>query len=219
VPDSDAGRPEAAATASENALLYGGRENDATGLLYYRARYYDPKLQRFISEDPLGLAGGIDLYTYTLNDPITFVDPFGLAACSCGKGRSSLIPFNPAKGAVALANAANAGRLYTTGALKLATAAGLTATPVTAPAAAGLAAWGLWNVKSAYAAQQRGVQQWNEALSECLEDASYRNLLGVAPFGQNFDDPGEPTPREFFTERLRNSRLGELLTEIGTAAP
>src|SRR4030042_6229617 len=38
---------------SDNAFQYTGRENDGTGLYYYRARYYSPELQRFISEDPL----------------------------------------------------------------------------------------------------------------------------------------------------------------------
>ena len=46
---------------------------------YYRARYYDPQTGRFISEDPLGFAGGIDFYAYTHNHPIDFLDPFGLA--------------------------------------------------------------------------------------------------------------------------------------------
>jgi len=39
--------------ASTNPFQYTGRENDAAGLNYYRARYYSPALQRFISEDPL----------------------------------------------------------------------------------------------------------------------------------------------------------------------
>ena len=45
--------------ASDNSLQYTGRENDNTGLNYYRARYYDPQLKRFISEDPIGLEGGL----------------------------------------------------------------------------------------------------------------------------------------------------------------
>jgi RHS repeat-associated protein len=56
-----------------------GREYDQeTGLYYMRARYYDPKLGRFLSEDPLGLAGGMNLYAYAGNDPINFYDPNGL---------------------------------------------------------------------------------------------------------------------------------------------
>ncbi|MDR1529995.1 MAG: RHS repeat-associated core domain-containing protein [Burkholderiales bacterium] len=45
----------------DNPFQYTGRENDQTGLYYYRARYYSPKYQRFISEDPIGLAGGAQL--------------------------------------------------------------------------------------------------------------------------------------------------------------
>ena len=61
---------------SDNPFQYTGRENDGTGLYYYRARYYSPELQRFISEDPIGLSGGINLYAYPDN-PISYVDPTG----------------------------------------------------------------------------------------------------------------------------------------------
>ena len=53
-------------------------ENDGSGLYYYRARYYDPALMRFIAEDPIGLAGGYDLYSYVNANPISFADPSGL---------------------------------------------------------------------------------------------------------------------------------------------
>jgi uncharacterized protein RhaS with RHS repeats len=46
---------------------------------YYRARYYDPKLGRFISEDPIGFAGGINFYSYASNSPTNRIDPLGLA--------------------------------------------------------------------------------------------------------------------------------------------
>jgi RHS repeat-associated protein len=58
-----------------------GREWDsATGLYFYRHRYYDPKDGRFISEDPIGLLGGINGYTYVSDNPTTLTDPFGLKA-------------------------------------------------------------------------------------------------------------------------------------------
>jgi RHS repeat-associated protein len=60
-----------------NSLQYTGRENDQTGLYYYRARYYDPGLKRFITEDPIGIAGGINVYQYVGGDPISFTDPTG----------------------------------------------------------------------------------------------------------------------------------------------
>jgi len=47
-------------------------------LYYYRARYYSPELKRFISEDPIGLGGGINFYAYVGNNPVNWVDPLGL---------------------------------------------------------------------------------------------------------------------------------------------
>lgn len=65
--------------ASDNPFQYTGRENDGTGLYYYRARYYSPDLQRFISEDPIGLKGGdVNFYAYVGNNPVNWVDPLGL---------------------------------------------------------------------------------------------------------------------------------------------
>src|SRR5881296_3659226 len=64
---------------STNSFAFTGREYDSTGLYYYRARYYNPTLQRFISEDPIGFAGGdTNLYGYVWNNPISFHDPLGL---------------------------------------------------------------------------------------------------------------------------------------------
>ena len=57
--------------ASDNPFQYTGRENDGTGLYYYRARYYSPELQRFISRDPIGLGGGdVNFYRYVGNSPV-----------------------------------------------------------------------------------------------------------------------------------------------------
>ena len=56
-----------------------GRERDAlTGLINFRARWYDPHQGRFISEDPLGFDGGLNLYRYASNNPLSFTDPFGM---------------------------------------------------------------------------------------------------------------------------------------------
>ena len=62
-----------------NSSEYTGRENDLTGVYYYRARYFDPVLKRFISADPIGLGGGINQYGYVRGNPLRFVDPRGLA--------------------------------------------------------------------------------------------------------------------------------------------
>jgi len=53
-------------------------QKDATGLLYRRNRMYDPQTGRFTQEDPIGLAGGLNLYGYAGGDPINNHDPFGL---------------------------------------------------------------------------------------------------------------------------------------------
>ena len=57
---------------------YTGREPDATGLIYYRARYYDPAIGRFTQRDPIGLQGGINRYAYVGGNPVNFNDPSGL---------------------------------------------------------------------------------------------------------------------------------------------
>ncbi len=61
-------------------FTYTGREYDTeTGLYYYRARYYDPALGRFISQDPIGFsAGDANLYRYVGNRVDVFIDPSGL---------------------------------------------------------------------------------------------------------------------------------------------
>ena len=54
---------------------------EPNGLYYMNARYYDPTIGRFLSEDPLGLGGGdLTLYSYAGNNPMVFVDPSGLCA-------------------------------------------------------------------------------------------------------------------------------------------
>ncbi len=64
---------------SNNSLLYTGREQDPdSGLYYYRARYYDPSIGRFTSEDPLGFKAGVNFYAYAQNNPINANDPYGL---------------------------------------------------------------------------------------------------------------------------------------------
>jgi RHS repeat-associated protein len=60
----------------------GQQEHDVyTGLYHMSARYYDPQLGRWLSEDPAGIAGGINLYAYAGNDPVNGRDPTGLWDC------------------------------------------------------------------------------------------------------------------------------------------
>src|SRR5207245_5256278 len=58
-----------------NPFQFTGRENDGSGLLYYRARYYNPAWGRFVSQDPIGFAGGINPYVYADDNPIGNTDP------------------------------------------------------------------------------------------------------------------------------------------------
>jgi RHS repeat-associated protein len=91
--------------SSANTYEYTGRENDGLGIYFYRARYYSPTLQRFISEDPTEMLGsGPNLYAYVGGNPVSVVDPRGtdplsggvmgamygaaggVAACGCSQG-------------------------------------------------------------------------------------------------------------------------------------
>src|SRR5215470_4031615 len=61
-------------------------------LRYYRARYYHTDFQRFIAEDPIGLAAGdVNFYVYVANNPLGFVDPLGLDKNGCPTGGDSLV--------------------------------------------------------------------------------------------------------------------------------
>ena len=74
-----------------NPFKYTGRELDEeTGLYYYRARYYDPEIGRFLQEDPIGFEGGdINLYVYVSNNPVNLTDPLGL------RGIVPFFPYGP----------------------------------------------------------------------------------------------------------------------------
>jgi RHS repeat-associated protein len=74
----DAWGNQLASTGTVPQYGYTGREPDETGLVYYRARYYDPTIGRFIQRDPIGLKGGINRYAYGANNPVRFTDPSGL---------------------------------------------------------------------------------------------------------------------------------------------
>ena len=88
----------ATSSVNANTVLYTGRTVDlATGLYYYRARYYDAGLERFISRDPSGYSAGTNLYGYVGDNPGMRTDPTGedlesdyrwfaakKCACDCG---------------------------------------------------------------------------------------------------------------------------------------
>ena len=75
------GNQTASSGSLTNPFQYTARESDPeTGLYYYRARYYDPSTGKFLSGDPTGYAGGMNVYDYVLNSPASYFDPFGLDA-------------------------------------------------------------------------------------------------------------------------------------------
>jgi RHS repeat-associated protein len=81
-------KPDPAEAA--NALRFQGQYHDEeTGLHYNRHRYYDPQTGRFISKDPIGLAGGINVYQYAPN-PVQWIDPLGLTCTSAAKALQQL---------------------------------------------------------------------------------------------------------------------------------
>jgi RHS repeat-associated protein len=77
------GNPAATIGTTVNPFRYTGREFDTeTGLYFYRARYFDPAAGRFLSEDPIGLWGGLNLYRYVKNNPTGYIDPSGMQESS-----------------------------------------------------------------------------------------------------------------------------------------
>jgi RHS repeat-associated protein len=81
------GRTTFSGSGTANLYRFAGRELDATGLYFMRARYYNPILQRFLSPDPLGFGGGsTDLYGYAFNSPTNFIDPLGFSAAGTAFG-------------------------------------------------------------------------------------------------------------------------------------
>ncbi|HEV2387689.1 MAG TPA: RHS repeat-associated core domain-containing protein [Candidatus Acidoferrales bacterium] len=63
--------------ANANSYQFTGRENDGDGLNFYRARYYDPHVARFVSPDPIEFNGGLNFYSYVDGDPTDYRDPSG----------------------------------------------------------------------------------------------------------------------------------------------
>ena len=79
------------AGTNDTPFLYNGRYGvmtDLNGLLYMRARYYNPYICRFVNADPSGFAGGLNWYCYADGNPISMTDPTGLGAVGDNAGTS-----------------------------------------------------------------------------------------------------------------------------------
>jgi RHS repeat-associated protein len=73
------GRIVAQTGSALSSYYFQGREFDQeSGLYYYRARYYDPQVGRFITEDPIGFSGSTNFYQFVGNNPVNALDPLGL---------------------------------------------------------------------------------------------------------------------------------------------
>jgi RHS repeat-associated protein len=72
------------------SLLEGQR--DAGGQMYMRNRYYDPATGQFTQPDPIGIAGGLNVYGFAAGDPVSYTDPYGLSAERNGDDDPSDLP-------------------------------------------------------------------------------------------------------------------------------
>lgn len=80
-------------TSDTPFLLHGamGVMTEANGLVYMRARYYHPRLMRFLNSDPIGFAGGLNWYAFANGNPITSIDPSGFCPESSSQEFSSVM--------------------------------------------------------------------------------------------------------------------------------
>jgi RHS repeat-associated protein len=96
------GETTIAGAATTNSFAYTGRELDSANpnLYFYRARYYNPSIGRFISEDPIQLKGGINFYSYAVGSPMMYRDPSGKSIwwgwwCGPNWTGGHLAPYDP----------------------------------------------------------------------------------------------------------------------------
>jgi RHS repeat-associated protein len=86
------GRRVGASGSDVCRFQFSSKERDpSTGWSYYGYRYYAPHWQRWPNRDPIGEAGGINLYAFVANNPVNRIDPLGLSACDDWKKSKDLI--------------------------------------------------------------------------------------------------------------------------------
>ena len=162
--------------SSGNSFQYTGREDDGTGLYYYRARYYSPAQGRFVSDDPLRIRGGDpNFYAYTRGNPVSATDPFGL--------------FNPVKFTVGLYNTtfgvfALAGGVAAAGAAFGFDVVSGGAGAVLAPVQIALVSFEIAEGRRLIG---EGLGEVFESIDEPYAEQSAYNVLGLLPFGDAID--------------------------------
>jgi RHS repeat-associated protein len=100
----DGAGSQLAASAIGNPYLFTARRYDSeSGNYNYRARYFNPQIGRFLSQDMLGIWGDEQNrgngYSYVKNNPVSFVDPFGLLLAAVdGTSSGKNVHYNPQTG-------------------------------------------------------------------------------------------------------------------------
>src|SRR6266545_8123144 len=175
------------------SLLEGAQ--DKSGLQFKRNRYYDPQTGRFTQEDPLGLAGGLNLYGFAGGDPVNFSDPFGL----CKEGDTDCERFVRAWEALGW----GAGFLVGggSGLIEAGASGGVLAPVAVAQTAAATAAGGV------------GGRVLGEALWSLLSFMSSQGGEGAESGAKSVEQYEKHTAN---LERLRE-RLGQLTEDLGRA--
>jgi RHS repeat-associated protein len=146
--------------------------DQAPGLSFYRNRYYDQGTARWLSEDPIGLAGGANLYAYVGNNPVGYTDPFGLCPDACVLEGGATI------GAGAVVVVATAGALIAGATFKDAVREGAQAGADVIKGAVGAVAGALAT------SQAHNIERTQAQLQQAIT-----HLAGVANMGPNNQDP------------------------------
>ncbi|EPF0317342.1 RHS repeat domain-containing protein [Enterobacter chuandaensis] len=86
---ASAGSDEETTEVTDRTRRYSSKERDATGLLYYGWRYYQPEAGRWLSADPGGLVDGVNLFRFVRNNPLNMIDTVGQMPFPCIAGRGT----------------------------------------------------------------------------------------------------------------------------------
>lgn len=190
------GATTVAGSANSDTYQFTGRENDGTGLYFYRGRYYHPAFQRFIDQDPIGFAGGgPTLYAYLGDAPTSFTDPFGLNYWSGGTEFTD--GGQPAGEAPLQSDLSNTNLLIAASAAAGAYAAVGACTVAADAAEAGLSDLERAGLRDLFGSSTTGAQNLLNQLAEgpvtLPENVTAQTLQTYADIAQNAIDAGKDT--------------------------